>query len=132
MSNTSGKICKITATSISNPAGDVNAIAKQTQMTELNSSNQLMSTTKYKSTLVGSSVSGGISTVMQEVNQSGQSTGQITLQKSDSSKFIQYSTRFTMECGTPLATDATSPDTDNLLTYSKKSVDMLSACTGQN
>lgn len=132
LNNTPGKTCRISAKEINATPVLPN---KTEQINTLNSSTQLKSS-KYKSS--NSNLSGYTKTFEQLIEDrntnTGFSGGQIIMKapKFDSGKrLFNYSTRFTMECGSlaePIATRYVKTNA----TYSSKSVDMLSICIGQD
>lgn len=130
MSNTVGKTCRIIATKITTTSNTETESYKDNQMTALNSSSQLNSS-KYKSANSDNS-NKSLEQVIDDRNGSGVSGGQIVLSAAkftSGKRLFNYSTRFTLECDSKTATPQYAPGN---VTYSKKTVDMLSACVGQD
>lgn len=125
MSNTVGKVCKITATALNSTSIDL--ADKETQITELTSQ---LGSSKY-----GLSRNQSFSSVMSTVNQYGISSGQIILEKvarfPNGKRLFNYSTRFKMECDNSNAQGGAYSN-PTASTYSTKSVNTISTCVGQN
>jgi hypothetical protein len=130
MSNTVGKVCRINSAPISNT---LNRDEKAIQMSALGLQ---LGGTQYKSTNSESAgYSKSFASVMADRNSSGVSAGQLIMSSptvlSSGKRLLNYSTRFTVECDSVTAPGG-SYSNPSAVTYSKKSVDMLSACVGQD
>lgn len=125
MSNTVGKVCRIIPTAISSLN---NAPQKNVQMTALDT---LLRSSIYKSS--NSEGQKSLADVIADPNGNGVSAGQIVLSSvsklSTDKRLFTYSTKFKLECDSKLATPQYAPTN---ITYSTKSVEMLSACVGQD
>ena len=125
MSNTVGKVCRIIPTAISSLN---NAAQKNVQMTALDT---LLRSSIYKSS--NSEGQKSLAAVIDDANSNGVSAGQIVLSSvsklSTDKRLFTYSTKFKLECDSKTATPQYAPGN---VTYSTKSVEMLSACVGQD
>jgi hypothetical protein len=134
MTNTIGKVCKITAKSLNNSAAD----GVSTQMDKLN---ELLATSIYDSKVNSGPQDTSMSSVLSKLDSNGHSiaVGTMVLPKvngadsklSNGKRLFNYSTRFTLECGAPSAANANTPVTSGP-TYSVKLTDLVSTCTTQN
>lgn len=131
LANTPGKTCRISAKEIN--ASPV-LVDKTEQITTLNSNTQLGSN-KYRSS--NSSLSGYTKTLQELIddrNAVGVSGGQINMSApkfTSGKRLFNYSTRFNIECDSINAVGGVYSN-PNATTYSKKSVDMISICIGQD
>ena len=125
MSNTAGKVCRIIPTAISSLN---NAPQKDIQMNALDT---LLKSSIYKSS--NSEGQKSLADVIADPSDRGISAGKIVLSSasklSNDKRLFTYSTKFKLECDSKLATPKYVPTN---VTYSTKSVEMLSACVGQD
>jgi hypothetical protein len=131
ISNSSGKICKIKASSPNNSTNpDI-----VTQMAKIN---ELLSGSVYDSKVSGGPENASMASVMSKLDDNLHNIAVATLKldnatgKLDNGKrLFNYSTRFTLECGAPSAANANIPVTSGP-TYSTKFVDIMASCASQN
>ncbi len=131
ISNSSGKICKIKATSPNNSTNtDI--------LLQMSKINELLGSTVYDSKVSGGPQNVSMTSVMSKLDDNLHNIAVATLKldnatgKLDNGKrLFNYSTRFTIECGAPSAAGSNTPVTSGP-TYSTKFVDIMASCASQN